>query len=103
MLSTTERPKFPFTSIGREKIVPSEEKVMVVTEAQVQKMIDAAITQHNRNAGLISMVLGFTFLGLFGEGFFRMIGIIPPFMGIDIQIIPEIADKVKEQILPLIT
>lgn len=103
MLSTTERPKFPFTTLGREETVSSEEKVMVVTEAQVQKMIDDAITQHNRNAGLISMVLGFTFLALFGEGFFRMIGIIPPFMGIDIQIIPEIADKVKEQILPLIT
>jgi hypothetical protein len=31
-----------------------------------------------------------------------MIGFIPPFMGIDINIVGEIADKVKEQILPLI-
>ena len=100
MLSTAYR-EFPVTTVLKDK-KPSKEKTITVTEAQVQEMIDDAIRQHNRNAGLISMVLGFVFLALFAEGFFRMIGFIPPFMGIDINIVGEIADKVKEQILPLI-
>ena len=37
---------------------------------RVQEMIDAAITQHNRNASMISMCLGIIFLALFAEGFF---------------------------------
>lgn len=101
MLSSIGR-EFPVTKVLQED-KPSKEKTITVTEAQVQEMIDDAIRQHNRNAGLISMVLGFVFLALFAEGFFRMIGFIPPFMGIDINIVGEIADKVKEQILPLIT
>jgi hypothetical protein len=100
MLSSIGR-EFPVTKVLQED-KPSKEKTITVTEAQVQEMIDDAIRQHNRNAGLISMVLGFVFLALFAEGFFRMIGFIPPFMGIDINIVSEIADKVKEQILPLI-
>ena len=101
MLSTAYR-EFPVTTVLKDNN-PTKEKTIPVTEAQVQEMIDDAIRQHNRNAGLISMVLGFVFLALFAEGFFRMIGFIPPFMGIDINIVGEIADKVKEQILPLIT
>ncbi len=100
MLSSIGR-EFPVTKVLQED-KPSKEKTITVTEAQVQEMIDDAIRQHNRNAGLISMVLGFVFLALFAEGFFRMIGFIPPFMGIDINIVGEIVDKVKEQILPLI-
>ena len=100
MLSSIGR-EFPVTKVLQED-KPSKEKTITVTEAQVQEMIDDAIRQHNRNAGLISMVLGFVFLAVFAEGFFRMIGFIPPFMGIDINIVGEIADKVKEQILPLI-
>jgi hypothetical protein len=102
MLSTIGREKFPVTTVLKDNKRPKE-KTITVTESQVQEMIDDAIRQHNRNAGLISMVLGFVFLALFAEGFFRMIGFIPPFLGIDINIVGEIADKVKEQILPLIT
>ena len=57
------------------------------TKEEVQQMIDAAITQHNRNASMISMVLGIIFLALFVDGFFRTIGMIPPFLGIDVSII----------------
>ena len=57
MLSTIGRTKLPVTDIGR-KPKPTE-KTITVTESQVQEMIDDAIRQHNRNAGLISMVLGF--------------------------------------------
>ena len=49
-----------------------------VSEEQVQEMIDAAIRKHNRNAGMISMFVGFFVLALFSEGLLRLIGVIPP-------------------------
>ena len=67
-----------------------------VTKEECQEMIDDAIRQHNRNASIISMFLGITFLALFVDGFFRVIGMIPPFMGIDVNILHEVIDRVKE-------
>ena len=49
-----------------------------VTEEECQEMIDNAIRKHNRNAGIISMFVGFFILGLFSEGLLRLIGAIPP-------------------------
>ncbi len=48
------------------------------TKDEVQEMIDTAIRKHNRNAGIISMFVGFFILGLFSEGLLRLIGAIPP-------------------------
>ena len=48
------------------------------TKVEVQEMIDTAIRRHNRNAGIISMFVGFFILGLFSEGLLRLIGAIPP-------------------------
>ena len=61
-----------------------------MNEIQVQGMIDAAMKKHNRNATLISMALGFVMLALFMEGLFRILGVIPPFLGIDISIVPRV-------------
>ena len=61
-----------------------------MNEQQVQALIDAAMSKHNRNATLISMALGIVLLALFMEGLFRVLGVIPPFLGIDISIIPRI-------------
>ena len=49
-----------------------------VTKAEVQEMIDDAIRKHNRNAGIISMCVGWVVLALFAEGLLRLIGVIPP-------------------------
>ena len=49
-----------------------------VTREECQEMIDDAIRKHNRNAGIISMFVGFFILGLFSEGLLRLIGVIPP-------------------------
>jgi hypothetical protein len=62
----------------------------------IEKAIEDAIRKHNRNASLISMCLGVVFIALFAEGFFRVIGMIPPFMGIDVSLIKDIVEKVKE-------
>ena len=51
-----------------------------VTKEQAQEMIDDAIRQHNRNAGIISMFVGFFVLALFSEGLLRLIGVIPPML-----------------------
>ncbi len=61
-----------------------------MTEEQVQEMIDAAMKKHNRNATLISMALGFVMLALFMDGLFRVLGVVPPFLNIDISILPRV-------------
>ena len=79
------------------------EPVHYATKEEVQEMIDAAITQHNRNASMISMFLGIIFLALFAEGFFRVIGMIPPFMGIDVNLMQDVIDNVKEEVIKVLS
>ena len=73
------------------------EKVILMSPQEIQELIDQsvsiAINRHNRNASMISAVLGFVFMGAFADGLFRILGFIPPFMGIDVNIIPEIAKQ----------
>ena len=56
------------------------EQEELVTRSEVQEMIDAAIRQHNRNASIISMCVGWVVLALFAEGLLRLIGVIPPIL-----------------------
>tara|TARA_B100002019_G_scaffold208300_1_gene180999 strand:- start:871 stop:1089 length:219 start_codon:yes stop_codon:yes gene_type:complete len=51
-----------------------------VTKQECQEMIDDAIRRHNRNAGIISMCVGWVVLALFAEGLLRLIGVIPPLL-----------------------
>ena len=74
-------------------------KQTMVSKEEVSEMIDFAINQHNRNAGQISMVLGFTFMALFADGLFRTLGLIPPFMGIDVSIVKDVVEAIKEQVI----
>ena len=60
----------------KEKIDPPE----WATKKEVQEMIDDAIRKHNRNAGIISMCVGWVVLALFAEGLLRLIGVIPPLL-----------------------
>ena len=67
---------------------------------EARKIDEASMAKHNRDATVISMILGFTTLALFVDGLLRMLGIIPPFMEIDINILDkietDIIDKVKQ-------
>jgi len=51
-----------------------------ITRQECQEMIDDAIRRHNRNAGIISMLVGWVVLALFAEGLLRLIGVIPPLL-----------------------
>ena len=70
--------------------------------AEARAIDEESMRQHNRNATIISMILGFTCLALFLDGTLRLLGIIPPFMDIDISIVDKVADKVENEILPLV-
>ena len=76
------------------------------TKAEVDKLvkdaIDEAMRKHNRNASLISICLGILFLAAFVDGFLRAIGVIPPFMNIDINLMNQVIDKVKEEVIKVI-
>ena len=57
------------------------------------------MAKHNRDATVISMILGFTALALFVDGLLRLLGIIPPFMEIDIDILDKVINEVERDLL----
>ena len=57
------------------------------------------MAKHNREATIISMILGFTALALFVDGLLRILGIIPPFMDIDVNILDKIVEKVESDVI----
>ena len=64
-------------------------------QLMIDQSIDEAMSKHNRNATLISMFLGFITLAAFVDGLMRLLGIVPPFMDINISIIDEIMKKLS--------
>jgi len=62
-------------------------------QLMIDQSIDEAMSKHNRNATLISMFLGFITLAAFVDGLMRLLGIVPPFMDINISIVDEIVKK----------
>ena len=104
---------FPITTVtntATKKITDiayTKEQVDILIAAAKQEAIDEArrideisMAQHNRDATVISMILGFTTLALFVDGLLRMLGIIPPFMHLDVNILDkietDIIDKIKQ-------
>ena len=86
-------------------------KSLCYTKEEVDAMIAAAVDEaraideasmrkHNRDATIISMILGFICLALFVDGLLRILGIIPPFMNIDVDIIDQIVDRVEQDVIP---
>ena len=85
-------------------------KKLCYTKAEIDAMIaeaveearridEASMAKHNREAPIISMILGFTALALFVDGLLRILGIIPPFMHLDVNIIDKITDKIETDIV----
>ena len=108
--------EFPLSDVPKERTV-TEEKILkytynkeeldvlisnAVREAveEAKKIDEESMAKHNRDATVISMILGFTTLALFVDGLLRMLGIIPPFMDLNVNILDkietDIIDKVKQ-------
>jgi hypothetical protein len=78
----------------------AEVDAMVAEAVEEARRIDeASMAKHNREATIISMILGFTCLALFLDGLLRILGIIPPFMHLDVNVIDEIKNQVETDIL----
>ena len=106
--------EFPLSDVPRERSI-SREKITkyAYTKDEVDALIDAAVdravtearrideesmAKHNRDATVISMILGFTTLALFVDGLLRMLGIIPPFMHLDVNILDKIETDIIDRI-----
>ena len=73
-----------------------EVDAMIAAAVEEAREIDkASMAEHNFKATLISMILGFMCLALFVDGLLRILGIIPPFAGLDVNILDDIAEKTK--------
>ena len=97
-------------SISREKITKyayTKDEVDALIDdavdravAEARRIDEESMAKHNREATVISMILGFTTLALFVDGLLRMLGIIPPFMDIDVNILnkieTDIIDKIRQ-------
>ena len=66
---------------------------------EARKIDEASMRKHNRDATVISMILGFTALALFVDGLLRLLGIIPPFMQIDIDVLDKIVERVESDVI----
>ena len=107
--------EFPLTDVPVERTVTEEkirkytyskEEVDVLIASAVKEAVEEAVkideasmAKHNREATVISMILGFTTLALFVDGLLRMLGIIPPFMDIDVNILERIVDCVEVDVI----
>ena len=102
--------EFPVTdlidiSMTEEKIrkvaYTKEEVNQLIAEAlaEARRIDEESMRKHNRDATVISMILGFTALALFVDGLLRLLGIIPPFMHIDIDILQRIVDRVELDVI----
>ena len=75
------------------------ENAVNVAVAEARRIDEASMAKHNRDATVISMILGFTALALFVDGLLRLLGIIPPFMQIDIDVLDKIVDRVEVDVI----
>ena len=102
--------EFPVTdlieiSMTEEKIrkvaYTKEEVNQLIAEAveEARRIDEASMAKHNREATVISMVLGFTALALFVDGLLGILGIIPPFMDIDVNILDKIVERVESDVI----
>ena len=107
MLETIIR-EFPVSDLATKKSMPTsrntytkEEVDNLIAEAlaEARRIDEESMAKHNRDATVISMILGFTALALFVDGLLRLLGIIPPFMGIDIDLLDKIVEKVEVDVI----
>ena len=96
------------TELDKEVVYTKTEVDRLIQEAkyeaieEARKIDEASMRKHNWTATIISMILGLIALALFLDGLLRILGIIPPFMDLDVGIIDEIVERVESDMIPLI-
>ena len=87
-----------------ERYYTKEEVNMLIQAAvaEAQEMDRVLMAKHNRNATIISMILGLICLALFLDGLLRILGIVPPFMDLDVNVIDDVVDKVESDVMPMV-
>ena len=91
---------FKSMSIYRSTYTKEEvDNLIAEALAEARRIDEESMRKHNRDATVISMILGFTALALFVDGLLRLLGIIPPFMGIDIDLLDKIVEKVEVDVI----
>ena len=85
----------------RQVAYTKEEVNQLIAEAveEAKRIDEASMAKHNRDATVISMILGFTALALFVDGLLRILGIIPPFMHIDVNILDRIVERFESDFI----
>ena len=95
-----DRHDIPFLGDFYTKI--EVDKMVADALAEARAIDEASMAKHNRDATIISMILGFTCLALFVDGLLRILGIIPPFMDLDVNVVDDITDKVESDLMPIL-
>ena len=93
--TTTNMDKHDIPVIGNFYTKAEVDLMIADALAEAKAIDEASMRKHNRDATIISMILGFTCLALFVDGLLRILGIIPPFAGLDVNILDDIAEKTK--------
>ena len=101
--------EFPVSTVTKlestSRTFYTKEEVNLLISAAIDKAVaearaidEESMAKHNRDATVISMILGFTTLALFVDGLLRMLGIIPPFMDLDVNILDKIETDIIDKI-----
>ena len=98
--------KFPLSDIKFSKYTGGSfytkkevDGLILAALAEAKRIDEESMRKHNRDATIISMILGFTALALFVDGLLRLLGIIPPFLHIDIDVLDKIVDRVEGDVI----
>ena len=86
---------YKFGKIGQFYTKEEVDQLIKYAVNEAKRIDEESMRKHNREATMISMDLGFTTLALFVDGLLRLLGIVPPFMDINISIIDEIMNKLS--------
>ena len=98
--TTTSMDKHDIPVLGNFYTKAEVDRMIADALAEARRIDEESMRKHNRDATIISMILGFTALALFVDGLLRILGIVPPFAGLDVNVIDQIVERVEHDVIP---
>ena len=89
-----------YTKTEVDRLIATAKDVAI---EEARKIDAESMRKHNWTATIISMILGLIALSLFVDGLLRILGIIPPFMDLDVSILDKVVERVEKDIIPYIS